>query len=130
MCGRTVQSTNLPEPSGPTDDRFVYHLTDAGRLALKESRRKTGAPTHPGTTRGSAVTAELSPASRRRRRAARAKKARQNGRRFGTVCGRWRKHRRVPDLRLSGDWLRQAGFELGQEFEVEVVAGRLTIQAL
>jgi hypothetical protein len=31
---------------------------------------------------------------------------------------------------MSGRWLEAAGFDLGREYEVEVEAGRLTIQAL
>ena len=49
--------------------------------------------------------------------------------RRGTVCGRYRNENRVPDLRLSGKWLRHAGFELGQKYQVKVDAGRLTICA-
>jgi hypothetical protein len=30
----------------------------------------------------------------------------------------------------SGKWLRTAGFDLGQQFEVEVEAGKLTIRAV
>jgi Toxin SymE, type I toxin-antitoxin system len=37
---------------------------------------------------------------------------------------------RCTDLRLSGHWLRQAGFDLGQGYEIEIKAGRLTIQAV
>jgi hypothetical protein len=35
---------------------------------------------------------------------------------------------RLPDLRMAGRWREEGGFGLGQEFEVEVKAGRLTIQ--
>jgi hypothetical protein len=31
---------------------------------------------------------------------------------------------------LTGQWLREAGFEIGQEYEVEVEAGRLVLEAL
>jgi hypothetical protein len=34
-------STNLPEPTGPTDDRFVYHLEPAGLQALAEYEAAT-----------------------------------------------------------------------------------------
>jgi hypothetical protein len=63
---------------------------------------------------------------KRRRR----KEARARGVRLGTVCGRWRDGRRLPDLRMTGRWLEDAGFELGREYEVEVEAGKLTIQAV
>jgi hypothetical protein len=35
-----------------------------------------------------------------------------------------------PALRLSGKWLAAAGFDLGQQYEVEIAAGRLTIRAV
>jgi len=31
---------------------------------------------------------------------------------------------------MTGRWLQEAGFALGREYEVEVEAGRLTIQAI
>jgi hypothetical protein len=46
------------------------------------------------------------------------------------VCGRWTGTTRIPDLRLSGWWLRAAGFDLGQACEVEVLAGTLVIRAV
>jgi hypothetical protein len=36
----------------------------------------------------------------------------------------------MPDLRLSGKWLEDAGFDLGQEYEVEMEPRKLTIQAI
>jgi len=66
----------------------------------------------------------------RDRRLTRAAAARANGRRFGTICCRWRDCATVPDLRLSGHWLQRAGFDLGQHYEIEVRAGRLTIRAV
>jgi hypothetical protein len=47
-----------------------------------------------------------------------------------TVCGRYRGSRKVPDLRLMGQWLEQAGFDLGRQCEVQVQPGTLTIRAL
>ncbi len=46
-----------------------------------------------------------------------------------TVCGRYQKEHRVPVLRLSGKWLRNAGFELGQKVQVQIAERRLTICA-
>ena len=63
---------------------------------------------------------------RRRRR----KQARKRGRRLLTVCGKNRGRRRVPDLRLMGQWLQRAGFDLGRLCEVEVEADTLTIRAI
>ena len=37
MRGRETQST-LPAPTGPEDDRFVYHLTEVGRKVLAEQQ--------------------------------------------------------------------------------------------
>jgi len=68
--------------------------------------------------------------ARREERSARAKAARAAGRRLATICGRWQETGRVPALRLSGKWLRDAGFDVGQEFEVEIEAGKLTIWAV
>ena len=67
---------------------------------------------------------------RRARKKALAREARAAGRWALTVCGRWTGRARIPDLRLSGRWLREAGFDLGQAYEVEVEAGRLTIRAV
>jgi Toxin SymE, type I toxin-antitoxin system len=53
--------------------------------------------------------------------------SRANGRR--TIYGRWRPPTPSP-LRLSGHWLERADFDLGQHYEIEVRAGRLTIQAV
>ena len=45
----------------------------------------------------------------------------------------WRKRRRsshfVPNIRLSGEWLRRAGFEIDEQVIVKVESGRLVILA-
>ncbi len=46
-----------------------------------------------------------------------------------TVCGQYQKKHQVPALRLSGRWLRHAGFDLGQKVQVKVDQRRLTICA-
>ena len=51
------------------------------------------------------------------------------GVRAGSISARCRDGREVPELRLAGRWLEDAGFDLGQEYEIEVGVGRLTIQA-
>ena len=67
----------------------------------------------------------------RERKFASAAAARAKGHRFGTICCRFRGYRRVvPDLRISGDWLKRAGFDRGQHYEIEVREGRLTIRAV
>jgi hypothetical protein len=68
--------------------------------------------------------------ARRKERNALARAARARGRRLATICGRFQGDERVPDLRLAGRWLRKVGFDLGQRFEVEVEAGKLTIRAV
>jgi len=130
MCGRSSDSNSLPEPSGSFDHRFVYRLTGEGRNILAEHGRADGKPVFSETRCTPAVAAALDSESRLQRKRRRRKEARARGARLGTVCGRWRGGRRVPDLRMSGRWLEKAGFDLGQEYEVEVRAGKLTIQGV
>ncbi|HVF60007.1 MAG TPA: SymE family type I addiction module toxin [Thermoanaerobaculia bacterium] len=76
-------------------------------------------------------TSSPSPTSGAGAKLARAAAARAKGRRFGTICCRSRGYRNlVPDLRISGRWLQRAGFDLGQNYEIEIRAGRLTIRAV
>ena len=130
MCGRSSDSTSLPEPSGPFDERFVYRLTDEGKKILAEHERSNGKPTFSEARCTPAVAEALDSETRRDRKRQRRKEARARGVRVGTVCGRWRGGRRLPDLRLTGRWLEDAGFDLGQEYEAEVELGRLTIHAI
>ena len=133
MRGRTEESTNPPatlEPTGPTDERFVYSLTEAGKRALDRHRAETGETTHCEAAPLEAVAPAVADEAYRRRRRARVERARSRGRRAGTVCGRMRTTGRVSDLRLSGQWLQEAGFGIGQPYEVEVDNGRLTIEAV
>jgi hypothetical protein len=58
------------------------------------------------------------------------KSDRQRGRRLSTISYRRLASGRVPYLRLSGDWLRRAGFDQEQELEITVGEGRLVIEAL
>ena len=100
-----------------------------GEKALAEYERANGNPTATRVrctdTFADALEAEDWQERKRRRR----KEARKRGRRLHTVCGRSRGGRRLPDLRMTGQWLEAAGFALGQEFEVKVKAGRLTLRA-
>lgn len=52
--------------------------------------------------------------------------------RRGTINARWRQKGNVlvPELRMSGFWLEQAGFDIGQRFEVAVEHGVLTFRAV
>jgi len=130
MRGPAQHSTNLPEPSGPTDERFVYHLTPAGQEVLAEHERSTGEQFHLPAAPLSDVAAAVEREERRRRHEARREAAKSDGRRFGTVSYRWKNEKRFPQLRVSGQWLQEAGFDLGQEFEIIVNDGRLIIDAL
>jgi Toxin SymE, type I toxin-antitoxin system len=130
MRGRGTDSTSLPEPSGPFDDRFVYRLTAEGKKLLAEHERANGKPAFIENRCTPAVTAALDSETRSERKRLRRTEARARGVRVGTVGGRWRGGRRLPDLRLTGRWLEAAGFELGQEYELDVSTGRLTIHAI
>jgi len=130
MCGRSSDSTSLPEPAGTFDERFVYRLTDEAKQILAEHGRANGKPAFLEARSSPAVAELLDSEARRERKRRRRKEARARGVRLGTVCGRWRNGRRLPDLRMSGRWLQRAGFDLGQEYEVKVQAGKLTIQAV
>ena len=51
-------------------------------------------------------------------------------RRLRTVSHRSVRGERKPLLRLTGQWLADHGFAIGQHFEVDVTEGRLTIEAV
>lgn len=130
MCGRSPESTSLPEPSGPTDEQFVYQLTEAGLKVLEEHAAATGTAAHAQAVPVAAIAGALRAEERRRRRTEQGRRARDNGRRPGIVSALRRDGATVavPYLRIAGEWLRQAGFEIGCDYEVAVDSGRLTIQ--
>ncbi|HSL82492.1 MAG TPA: SymE family type I addiction module toxin [Thermoanaerobaculia bacterium] len=142
MCGRSSDSTTLPQCpaetpadtpadlSGPFDDRFGYRVTEEGMKALAEYERAHGKPAFTKEPLPASVAEPLATEARRVRKRRRRKIARSRGRRLLTVCGRWQGGREVPDLRMTGRWLERAGFDLGQEYEVQVEAGRLTLRIL
>lgn len=41
--------------------------------------------------------------------------------------GQWMPPRTVPFVRLSGDWLQEAGFEVGQKVNVRIGKGRIVL---
>ncbi len=130
MCGRKSKSTTRPETSGPLDTSFGYRVTEEGMKALAEYEERHGKAVlqkveHP-TAAPHSVDTETRHEKRRRRRT----QARARGHRLITVCGKWRGNRKIPDLRLLGLWLEKAGFDLGQQCEVEVESGTLTIRAV
>ena len=130
MGGRSSDSTSLPEPSGPFDERFVYRLTDEGKKILAEYELSNGKPASIEARCTPGVAEALDSEARRDRKRLCKREARARGVRLGTVCGRWREGHRLPDLRMTGRWLEKADFDLGQEYEVEVKSGKLTIQAI
>jgi hypothetical protein len=105
-------------------------VTEEGFKALAEYEKRHGKhvvrKVRLPDTVAEALEADAWHEGRRRRR----KQARKRGRRLLTVCGKSRGRRRVPDLRLMGQWLERAGFDLGRLCEVEVEAGTLTIRAI
>ena len=130
MCGRARQSTTPPESSGPFDDRFAYRVTEEGLKALAEYQRANGKPAFTKAPLPAPLAQALESEGWRERKRSRRRKARERGLRLFTVCCRWRRGRRIPDLRLTGRWLEGAGFPLGQDIEVEVEAGRPTLRAI
>jgi hypothetical protein len=117
MCELSSESTSLPEPSGPTDEQFVYQLTEAGVKVLEEQP----AP---------AITAAGEPQVQELRSAERARRVRGRDRRSGKVSSLQRGGAAapVPYLRIAGEWLRQVGFDIGREYEVAIASGQLTIR--
>ncbi len=45
------------------------------------------------------------------------------------VRGRYHSRQEVSSIRLSGQWLEEAGFSIGHQFEVEESPGRLVLVA-
>jgi len=154
MHGRTNESTSRPQaahptPAGPqpetpapahpdvatrrptprsTDDRFVYRLTPKALQLLRE--HEPGSPLAEPVARTADIDEAIEAETKRRQRSRRVREARRRGRRFGTISHRNLRGECLPLLRLSGKWLRDAGFDVGQEFEVEVGDGRLLLEVL
>jgi hypothetical protein len=126
MSGPVQDSTNLPEPSGPNDERFVYRLMPRGRQILAEHEAASGERLHQPAARAAEISEAVDRETTRRRRA----EAKRNGRRFGTVSYRMKGEELRPLLRLSGDWLDDEGFAVGQQFEITAQEGRLVIEAV
>ena len=53
----------------------------------------------------------------------------ERGHRLATIHEVEKRYERVPMLRLTGKWLAQAGFLIGQPIEIEVKRGKLIIRA-
>lgn len=117
-------------PTGPFDDRFAYRVTEEGLKALAEYERANGKPAFTKARVSPTTARALENEAYRERKRRRRRKARDRGLRLFTVCGRWRRDKEIPELRLIGQWLKAAGFHLSQEIEVDVEAGRLTLRAI
>jgi len=115
-------------PPDRGDDRFAYRLTAEGKKVLADHERSNGKPAFSQARCTAAVTEALDIEARREHQRQRRQDARARGVRAGTICARWRDG--GAELRLAGRWLEGAGFDLAQEYEVEVGVGRLTIQAV
>jgi hypothetical protein len=137
-----------PKASGPREEQFIYVLPLERQRALADRALGAAARAHerfwtapPEEAAAGEVREAAAPDPARVaepgaqpwsvRRGARAKAARASGRRFGTVSRRTRAFGDpVPDLRISGFWLKEAGFDVGQEVEIEVEAGTLVVRAV
>ncbi len=128
MRNRTLDSTTALETTNPFNPADRWFLTEKGlRASGAASMMATAARLRQAAT-------ELEQAASRLNQEA---PSPPNGsgvavpldfRRI-TVCGRYHHQTRVPDLRLSGKWLRSAGFDLGQKVQVQVGDGQLMICA-
>ena len=153
MHGRAKHSTHRPatatgnstaprsavtvEPGAPTAEPYLFHLSPAAEHLLAEAQARgtgdggdNGVPLYHPAIRVSEVAEAVTEEDRRRRRIHLARAARRRGRRLGTISTRSWGCAPRPYLRLSGHWLRDAGFEIGQHFEVEVGNGQLSIVAV
>jgi hypothetical protein len=130
MCERSSDSTTPPELFGFASQPCGYRVTEAGLKALAEYEERHGESVVREVALPDEVAEALEAEAWQDRRQQHREDARNRGNRLLTVCGRWRGGRRIPDIRLTGLWLRNAGFDLGQSIEVEVEAGALTIRAL
>lgn len=119
-----------PAESTPFDDSFGYRVTEEGLRALEEYEKQNGKPAFRKVPLPDTVAEALADQAWRERKRQYRKEAHERGNRLLTVCGRQRGRREVPELRLMGLWLEQAGFDLGRHCEVEVERGTLTIRAI
>jgi hypothetical protein len=129
-ASRAGLSTTPPELFGFADQPCGDRVTEAGLKALAEYEERNGEAVVEEVALPDEVAEALETEAWQDRRQQHREDARERGHRLLTVCGKWRGGRRIPDIRLTGLWLRNAGFDLGQSIEVEVEAGALTIRAL
>jgi len=130
MCEHGSDSTTPPELTHLLNQPCGYRVTREGLKALEEYEKLHGKAAVEAVPLPTELAESIEAEAWRERKRRRRKEVRDRGHRLLTVCGRWRGRRRVPDVRLSGLWLRSAGFDFGQELEVEVEDGALTIRAI
>ncbi|HSL83078.1 MAG TPA: SymE family type I addiction module toxin [Thermoanaerobaculia bacterium] len=143
MCKRRTDSTTPPSahfladrpaqhPAGaaPCDNSFGYRVTEEGLKALAEYEELHGKPVWRKVLLSDTVAEALADDAWRDRQREYRKRARKRGNRLVTICGRRRGGQKVSELRLIGQWLQQAGFDLGRHCEIEVQPGTLTIRVL
>lgn len=129
--GPTEPPAGSPTQSGgPFDDSYGYRVTEEGLKALEEYEKQHGKPVLRKVPLPDTVAEALADEAWRDRRRHYRKEARARGHRLVTICGRHRNGRKVPELRIIGLWLEQAGFTYGRHCEVEVTPGTLTIRAV
>ena len=121
--------TTRPD-TDPFDDSVGYRVTEKGFKALQEYEKRHGTTVVQKAPRPGLVARATPAEDWREHRRQRRKQAREQGHRIVTVCGKWRGGRKIPDLRLMGLWLEQAGFDLGRLCEIEIGSGTLTIRAV
>lgn len=129
MCEPANDFTTQPD-SGPFDDSVGYRVTEEGLKALEEYEKRHGTTVVQKAPRPGLVARARPTEDRQEHRRQRRKQAREQGHRIVTVCGKWRGNRKIPDIRLMGLWLEQAGFDLGRLCEIEISPGTLTIRAV
>jgi hypothetical protein len=91
-----------PTPGRGWQERFIYRLTPEAKKLLAEHGRTNGKAAFTEAPCTEAVAETLDSDARIERKRRRRKEARARGVRLGTVCGRWRDGRRLPDLRMTG----------------------------
>jgi hypothetical protein len=112
------------------NQQFVYQLSEEARLLLEDFEARNGKVLSRATPCTAAVAAALDASAEHQRRLRRQRETRARGLRPGTVSGRLQGAGEIPELRISGNWMREAGFDLRQEVEIEVENGKLTIRAV
>lgn len=125
-----LSAGTITDPPTPFDASYGYCVTEEGMKALQEYEERHGRPALRRVPLPDTIAEALHDEAWRDRKSQLRKKAHQRGRRLVTVCSLNQNGRRIPDLRLKGQWLERAGFHPGRHCEVEVTRGTLTLRAL